>query len=113
MISAWKSQCREAIDAEMLPGKVVTDVDLEAMVTEQMNVIEEFSRKKPKTSEGNSGDDEIPVAEPVGSLATVESAPLSEQPAPAVSKQYKYTLPSRMFLEDELGEDVFKFLSSV
>ena len=31
MISAWKAACRESIDAESSPGKVLTDIDLEVL----------------------------------------------------------------------------------
>jgi hypothetical protein len=90
MISGWKANAREAVEAERNPGKVL-DIDLESMV--------DFAIFKEET-------------DPAPKYLFERSASSTSQAAEnkPVERQLKYALHTELFLQDVLGEEISALL---
>lgn len=121
MISQWKAGAKEALEAERHPGKILHDVDLEAIAAAEGPVIVEVKKDTKAdrvTSSKPPAAKKKPVDSPQAIPAAVPSVPSSTVKASIreplkLDRQFKFTLHSPSFLKDSLGSVDCRFLESI
>jgi len=116
MVSGWKALAKEAIEAEKDEGKVLKDVNLEALASIEVPIMksDEQEVSRPESSEGTkpkrrrSSKSQKP---PNPDLAKPAPAPRKLSTA-TMDRQAQYALHTKLFLEDVLGGDATKILYS-
>jgi hypothetical protein len=95
MVSGWKACAREEVEAQEGNGKIITDVDLEAISARDTPIIRDETAVSTKSSE-----------------KVEESSNKKPRPLQA-NLQVDYASHSQLFVEHVLGKDVASFLSSI